>query len=383
PKEKTIHKLFEDQVKKTPHNVAVVYEDQELTYQQLNEKANQLAHYLRTLGAGPDTLIAIAMDRSLEMIIGILGVLKAGAAYVPLDPDYPADRLQFMLEDTNAPFIITDTKNIDRLPSTWAQLICLDDLDTPLAQYPSTNPTTLTTPLNLAYVIYTSGSTGMPKGVSMQVYSIINVLHHMDNIASQKPDDYFIHNVSFSFDPSVWSLFWPLIKGSTIVLLSQDKMYAPKAIIEILQKHPSPAMHAGPALLSLLLEDPEFKDCTSLHSVIGGGEAWKSSLVETFYNDLPTCVLSNVYGPTETAIHVTTRKYTTNDGISLSTLPIGTPIANTQIYILDEQMQPVPIGVRGEIYIGGEGLARGYLNRPDLTAERFVPNPFPHTPSSS
>ena len=371
---RTIYQLFEEQVKKTPDNIAVIYEDQELTYQQLNETANQLAHYLRSLGVTSDTFVAIAVESSLEMVIGLLGVLKAGGAYVPLDPNYPQERLQFILEDTNAPIIITNTLMLDKLPTTWARTVCLDKEWNHIKTLSTSDLTSFILPRHLAYVIYTSGSTGKPKGVLVDHGNLCNLIDSMKQIDSLASSQYFLQNVSFSFDPSLWTTLWPLIQGASVILLSTEHTHNPTAILGCIQQYSLSLLHAGPALLRALLAHAEAVNNKSLKHIIGGGEKWLIEDLRTLRETLPNCNLTNVYGPTESTIHVLT--WTFKDSEIPSLVPIGRPISNTQIYILDAYMKPVPIRVVGELYIGGDGLARGYLNRPDLTAEKFVPNPF-------
>ncbi|MBX9621983.1 MAG: amino acid adenylation domain-containing protein, partial [Alphaproteobacteria bacterium] len=378
PREKIIHQFFEEQVQETPHNIAVVYEDESLTYKVLNEKANQLAHLLRAQGVGPDTLVAIAMDRSLEMIIGLLGILKAGGAYVPLDPSYPPDRLQFMLEDTNAPFIITDTKNKDKLPSTWAQLICLDDQNTQINQYSSTNPAPLATSLNLAYTIYTSGSTGKSKGVEIEHKKVVNYIYYnLSLYASSSFGTTLLHS-SIVFDMSITSIFFPLSRGDTLSLLQREHKID-DLLLSLKKNQDITFIKLTPSHLQTLKEDLLNLLSPQRRFIIGGENLLQEDIMPYLRKDLSSNnLIINEYGPTEATVGCSVFAITSSASLPSfsSSVPIGKPISNTEIYILDEEMQPVPIGVRGEIYIGGEGLARGYLNRPELTAERFIPNPF-------
>jgi len=375
PEDKTIHQLFEEQVENTPNNIAVVYEDQELSYQQLNERANQLAHHLRTLGVGPDTLVAIAVERSLEMIIGLLGILKAGGAYVPLDPTYPQERLQFMLEDTNAPIIITDLNTIDKIPSTFAQLICLNDDWNYIRTLPSANLESLTTPHNLAYVIYTSGSTGKPKGVMIGHRNFIHYVNHAQKSYPITNGSALFHS-SPAFDMSITSLFLPLVTGNSINILPEDPHG--NALADILKTQNSFSfIKLTPThlktLKSQLSQESIHEQRTTL--VVGGENLLKKD-IEFWLEETPNTPLFNEYGPTETTVGCCVFELKDYHALSSESVPIGSPISNTQIYILDTQLNPVPVGVSGEIYIGGVGLARGYLNRLDLTADRFIPNPF-------
>ncbi|NBT86422.1 MAG: amino acid adenylation domain-containing protein, partial [Alphaproteobacteria bacterium] len=376
PENKTIHQLFEEQVEKTPNNIAVVYEDQELTYQQLNEKANQLAHYLRTLGVGPDILVAIAVERSLEMIIGLLGILKAGGAYVPLDPDYPEERLQFMLNDTNAPVLITQAHLKDKLRDTFTsykgKTVVLDSMEETFHQQNTVNPLLITLPHHLAYVIYTSGSTGKPKGVMISHQGLCNRLVWMQKHYNLKYCDRILQKTPFTFDVSVWELFLPLISGSLEIIAKPQMHKDPKYIVELIEKKEISIIHFVPSMLDTYLEQNN-QNHDSLRLTITSGENLNHTSLRKF-NSIFKSELHNLYGPTEASIDVTSYFCDPQGGKNI--VSIGHPISNIQIYILDNHMKPVPIGTVGEIYIGGVGLARGYLNRPDLTAEKFIPNPF-------
>ncbi|MBL8675864.1 MAG: amino acid adenylation domain-containing protein, partial [Alphaproteobacteria bacterium] len=395
PADKTVHQLFEEQVKKTPHNTAVIYENQELSYEQLNAKANQLAHYLRGQGVGPDTLVAIAVERSLEMIIGLLAILKAGGAYVPLDPAYPEDRLQFMLEDTNAPLLITQAHLKERFNSYSGKVFSLQ-LDTVikdlfiedstvsvpesslvwinLSDEPSQNPLSLSTPNNLAYVIYTSGSTGKPKGVENTHQAFLNRINWTLANYPISESDSLLYIASMGFDISVWEMLFPLSGGARVIIATEDQTKDIVSLSSLIQAHKVTTLHFVPSLLDLFIASKEGKKCTSLKQIITGGETLLNEVRRNFIDIFKNTNLYLAYGPTEAAISVT--HWNCREEGYLTKTPIGTPIANTQLHILDESLNPVPIGVSGEIYIGGVGLARGYLNRPDLTAERFVPNPF-------
>lgn len=377
PEGKTIHQLFEEQVTKTPNNIAVVYEDQELTYEQLNQKANQLAHYLRTLGVGPDVLVAIAVDRSFEMIIGLLGILKAGGAYVPLDPDYPEERLQFMLEDTKASVLITQTSLQDKLKETLSsykdEIVVIDQIEPMLQQQKTNNLPSLSLPHHLAYVIYTSGSTGKPKGVSISCDSVYHQLVCMQEKYKLESKDIMLTKTSFGFDAFVWESLWPVIHGSKILLAPSSHIYSdPLCLKKVIQEKNISICFITPTLLENYIDTCSITK--NLRLVITGGEALSNEVRQRFISSFKNTNLYLAYGPTEAAISVT-HWDCREEGYKEKT-PIGRPISNTQIYILDSYQNPVPIGVSGEIYIGGAGLARGYLNRPDLTAEKFVPNSF-------
>ncbi|MBL8676522.1 MAG: amino acid adenylation domain-containing protein, partial [Alphaproteobacteria bacterium] len=391
-RDKTIHQLFEEQAERTPDNIAVIYEDQQLTYQQLNQKANQLAHHLRGLGVKPDTLIAIAMERSLEMIIGLLGILKADGAYVPLDPSYPQDRLQFMLEDTQAPILITQShlhEAFRNYSGTTLNLYLEDgkkelrieekifDTDNSQTQrwitlpvQSSQNPQPLTTSHNLAYVIYTSGSTGKPKGVMISHKSLSNLLINLKEGIATNPSDRVLNLTPLSFDISGLEIYLPLLNGAKLLISKPELNSDPTKLENFVKHYDITLIQATPAVWEILVAN-NWTGKQNLH-LLCGGEAASLSLINALTNKGKHTW--NLYGPTETTVWSSIRTYNRKEVIS--NVSIGHPVSNTQIYILDAFLNPVPVGVSGEIYIGGVGLARGYLNRPDLTAEKFVPNPF-------
>jgi amino acid adenylation domain-containing protein/FkbM family methyltransferase len=374
PRDLCIHQLFEAQVERTPNAIAVVFENQQLTYQQLNAWANQLAHYLQKLGVKPEVLVGICMERSPEMIIGILGILKAGGAYLPLDHTYPEERLAFMLADAQVSMLLTQQSLVKELPQHKAQVICLDsDSQAFIANQSQENPVSRVQPENVAYVIYTSGSTGKPKGVMNSHQGLSNRLLWMQDAYQLTASDRVLQKTPFSFDVSVWEFFWPLFTGAQLVLAKpgghQDSAY----LVELIAKEQITTLHFVPSMLQVFLEEPGLSKCSSLKRVICSGEALSFELQEKFFTRL-NAQLHNLYGPTEAAIDVTfwnCQRYSNQQIV-----PIGRPIANTQIYILDRHLHLVPIGVPGELHIGGVGLARGYLNRPELTNEKFIPSPF-------
>jgi glutamate-1-semialdehyde-2,1-aminomutase len=375
-----IHQLFEQQVEQTPEAIAVVFEEKELTYHELNQKANQLAHHLQSLGIGPDVLVGLCVERSLEMVIGLLGILKAGGAYVPLDPNYPQERLAYMLEDTQVPVLITQLSLADNLPTCSIQVLFLEELwPTVLADYPQHNPVSEAEPSNLAYVIYTSGSTGIPKGVMIPHCAVCNHLHWMQTAFPLETTDRVLQQTAFSFDVSVWEIYAPLLVGAQLVMARPGGHQDVDYLIEQIVSQEISTLQLVPALMRMFLEHEGVEECTSLKHVFCGGEALPIALQEHFFTALDA-KLHNLYGPTETCIDA--MGWTCQPGMNQSIIPIGRPIANTTIYLLDEQQQPVPIGVAGEIYIGGAGVARGYLNRPELTAEKFIPNPFSNSPQA-
>jgi amino acid adenylation domain-containing protein len=373
PKNYCIHELFEAQVERTPDAIAVVFEDQQLTYRELNAKANQLAHYLQTLGVGPEVLVGICVERSLEMAIGLLGILKAGGAYVPLDPAYPQERLTFMLEDARVPVLLTQQYLVAKLPPHNAQVICLDANINEIAQYSQKNPISGVNSNNLIYVIYTSGSTGKPKGVMNTHHGLCNRLLWMQDAYHLTVSDRVLQKTPFSFDVSVWEVFWPLMNGACLVIAQpgghQDSAY----LVKLIHTEQITTIHFVPSMLQVFLEEQELEGCSCLKRVICSGEALSLELQKRFFARLEA-ELYNLYGPTEAAIDVTS--WHCQRQSDLPHVPIGRPIANTQIYLLDAQKELVPIGIPGELHITGEGLARGYLNRPELTAEKFIPNPF-------
>ncbi|MEH2088955.1 non-ribosomal peptide synthetase [Nostoc sp.] len=371
--DKCIHQLFEEQVERTPDSVAVVFENQQLTYHQLNCRANQLAYYLRSLGVGADVLVGICVERSLEMVVGLLGILKAGGAYVPLDPDYPQDRLTFMLEDAQAPVLLTQQQLLKKLPQHQAQVVCLDTDWQSVSQLSQENPITGVQDSNLAYVIYTSGSTGKPKGAMNTHLGIYNRLLWMQQAYQLTAADCILQKTPFSFDVSVWEFFWPLLNGARLVLAKPGGHKDSAYLVNLILEQQVTTLHFVPSMLQVFLEEQSLKNRSSLKRVICSGETLPLELQERFFARLE-CELHNLYGPTEAAIDVT--YWQCKPDTNLRTVPIGRPIANTQIYILDSHLQSVAVGVAGELHIGGLGLARGYLKRPELTKEKFIHNPF-------
>jgi len=369
PLDKCIHQLFEEQVELTPDSEAVLFEDKQLTYRELNQRANCLAHHLRTLGVGPEVLVGICVERSLEMVVGLLGILKAGGAYVPLDPSYPSERLAFMLEDSSVSVLLTQASLVEALPKHQARVLCLDTDALSFAMQTQSNPISGVMPKNLAYVIYTSGSTGKPKGAMNTHRAICNRLLWMQDTYQLTEADRVLQKTPFSFDVSVWEFFWPLLTGARLVIAKQDGHRDPGYLVKAIVQQQITTLHFVPSMLQIFLEEQGLESCSCLRRVICSGEALPKELVERFFVRLE-CELHNLYGPTEAAIDVTFWQCKRDS--NLKTVPIGRPIANTQLYILDRYLQPVPVGVAGELYIGGDGVARGYLNRPELTNEKFI-----------
>jgi amino acid adenylation domain-containing protein len=373
--EACLHNLFEAQVNRTPEATAVSFEDRDLTYRELNRRANQLANYLGKKGVRPEVLVGICMERSLEMVVGILGVLKAGGAYVPLDPADPEARLTFMLQDTNAPVVLTQSRFRERLPARGIETFFFDAGWERVAQESAETPACSVTLENLAYVIYTSGSTGKPKGVMVPHRAVCNNLHWVRKRYRLTESDVVLQISSFVFDASISEIFAPLLSGARLVLARSSEQYEPGYLVKVIGKQGVTIIQLVPSLLRVLLDEEGFPHCRSLRCVIGGGETMPVELEERFYKTL-NAELYNTYGPTETAIDATC--WPCNGKIGGRSVPIGRPIDNFQLYILDRNLQPVPIGVPGELHIGGAGLARGYLNNNELTAEKFIVHPFGH-----
>ena len=370
-----IHELFEDQVEKTPLSVAVVFEDQQLTYRELNKRANQLAHHLRSLGVKPEVLVGICVERSLDMVIGLLAILKAGGAYVPLDPNYPKERLAYMLEDSQTRVLLTQQYLLESLPSHQAQVVCIDSNWEQIASESTENPASKTKIDNLVYVIYTSGSTGKPKGAMNSHKGICNRLLWMQDSYQLTSADAVLQKTPFSFDVSVWEFFWTLITGARLVVAQPEGHRDPNYLVNLIRKQRVTTLHFVPSMMQAFLEAEGLEKCQSLVRIIASGEALPAQLQERFFSRL-NAQLHNLYGPTEAAVDVTYWQCKKDNLSDQSIVPIGQPIANIQIHILDKYLKPVPMGVTGEVYIGGVGVARGYLNRPDLSAEKFIPNPF-------
>ncbi|HEX6292329.1 MAG TPA: amino acid adenylation domain-containing protein [Herpetosiphonaceae bacterium] len=380
PPDVCLHHLVEAQARRTPDAIAVMFEDAALTYAALNARANQLAHHLQALGVGGcsqgETLVGICVERSLDLVVGLLAILKAGGAYVPLDPDYPAERLRFMLEDTDAPVLVIQQHLAERLPASGVRLVCIDADGPTIAAQPSTASQPLVTADNLAYVIYTSGSTGQPKGAMNTHRAIVNRLLWMQDTYGLTAADRVLQKTPFSFDVSVWEFFWPLLTGARLVVAKPGGHQDPTYLVELIARERITTLHFVPSMLQAFLDTADLRGCRSLRRVICSGEALPLAVQQRCFARLDA-ELHNLYGPTEAAVDVTF--WPCQRESALHTVPIGRPVANTQIYLLDRYGQPVPIGVPGELHIGGVQLARGYLGRPDLTAERFVPDPFSQT----
>jgi amino acid adenylation domain-containing protein len=377
--DKCLHNLFEDQANRTPDMEAVSFERERLTYRELNERANQIAHHLIASGVGPDVLVGICAERSIEMVAGMLGILKAGGAYLPLDPNYPSERLDFMMEDANLDIVLTQSHLLKKLRGSQAQIICLDSEWQAIAVNSRENPSVNVNEDNLAYVIYTSGSTGKPKGAMIAHRGIRNRLLWMQQAYGLTSIDRVLQKTPFSFDVSVWEFLWPLLTGARLVLARPGGHQEPAYLIELIKQEAITTLHFVPSMLQIFLDHEGVESCGSLKRVFCSGEALSFELQQRFFSR-SDAELHNLYGPTEASVDVT--YWACRQGSGHNIVPIGRPIANTQIYILDSDMQQLPVGVPGELHIGGVGLARGYLRRPEMTSEKFVPDSFSREPGS-
>ncbi|AZE60743.1 MULTISPECIES: non-ribosomal peptide synthetase [Pseudomonas fluorescens group] len=373
PTERGIHHLIEDQVQRTPNAPALVFGTTTLTYAQLDARANQLAHALGEQGVGPDVLVGICVERSVEMVIGLLAILKAGGAYVPLDPEYPQERLAYMIEDSGVQLLLSQQSLLALLPAAGIQVIALDQPALWLDGYSREAPAVAVHALNLAYVIYTSGSTGKPKGAGNSHRALVNRLSWMQQAYGLDAGDAVLQKTPFSFDVSVWEFFWPLMTGARLVVAAPGEHREPARLIETIGRHAITTLHFVPSMLQAFIHEPGVQACTRLKRIVCSGEALPLDAQLQVFAKLPGAALYNLYGPTEAAIDVT--HWTCIDE-GADSVPIGRPIANLGTYVLDAQLNPVPAGVAGELYLGGTGLARSYHQRPALTAERFVPSPF-------
>ena len=385
PQGMCLHELVEAQVERTPGAVALAWEGGELTYRQLDDRANRLAGQLRHLGVGPDALVGVCLERGPALVVALLATLKAGGAYVPLDPDHPRDRLAGLLADAGVAAVLTDPGLAGRLPPHSAPQLYLDadgaaeaaaGGDTRGAVGHSGRPAAD----NLAYVIYTSGSTGAPKGALNTHRGICNRLLWMQDALQLASDDRVLQKTPFSFDVSVWEFFWPLLCGARLVLARPGGQRDSGYLAGLIEATGITTVHFVPSLLAAFLDEPGLERCRDLRRVVCSGEALPAALAARAGERLPGAALYNLYGPTEAAVDVTWAAC--RPGERRPGMPIGRPIANTQVYVLDRRLRPVPMGVLGELYLGGVGLARGYLNSPALTAVKFIPHPFSDVPGA-
>ncbi|NEO47068.1 MAG: amino acid adenylation domain-containing protein, partial [Moorea sp. SIO4A3] len=370
PKDKCIHQLFEEQVEKTPDAIAVVFEQQKLTYSQLNTKANQLAQHLQTLGVKPEMLVGICVERSVEMVVGLLAILKAGGAYVPLDLNYPSLRLRYMVEDAQLPILLTQEKWEHNLPQTAAQVIYLDPELPKIGS--SENLTVSITSEHQAYMMYTSGSTGLPKGVNIRHQGVVRLVKNT-NYINLTEKDIFLQLAPISFDAATLEIWGSLLNGGTLVVMPPHQ----PSLSEIgaaIRENQVTTLWLSAGLFQLMVEE-ELENLKTVKQLLAGGDVLSVTHVQKVVEKLPECQLINGYGPTENTTFTCCFAVKADSNLEKS-VPIGKPISNTKIYILDSQLQPVPIGVPGELYIGGDGLAIGYHNRLEVTTDKFIPNPF-------
>jgi amino acid adenylation domain-containing protein len=374
-----LHQLFEHQVERTPDAIALVFEQEQLSYRELNNRANQLAHHLQSLGVCRESLVGVMMERSTEMVVSLLAIVKAGAAYVPLDPAYPQERLAFMLADAGVEVLLTQLYLSDRLAAATSldapsfTTLYLDPELAEVAHHSTANPDVAVKAENAAYMIYTSGSTGRPKGVVNTHGGIVNRLLWMQQQYQLTEADRVLQKTPFSFDVSVWEFFWPLMTGARLVVARPGGHQDASYLVRTIREQGITTLHFVPSMLQVFLEEREVEECRSVRRVMSSGEALTVETQERFFERMSNAELHNLYGPTEAAVDVS--YWACAAGTGRRSVPIGRPIANTQLYVLDGRMEPVAVGVSGEIYIGGAGLARGYKGRAELTAEKFVPNP--------
>ncbi|MEB3357177.1 MAG: amino acid adenylation domain-containing protein [Synechococcales bacterium] len=387
PLDHTLTELIEAQVEETPDAIAVIFKDETLTYSDLNTKANQLARHLQSLGVGTEIPVAVCVERSPDLVIALLAILKVGGAYLPIDPEYPQERITWMLQDATPPILFTHNPtahHFTRLTHSPQQLnlnTLHPNVQTPQHSNvpipPSPHPPTPISPHNPISLLYTSGSTGRPKGVVNTHRGLVNRLCWMQDAYPLTAADRVLQKTPLSFDVSAWELFWPLMTGACLVLAKPAGHKDSAYLVELIQQQHITTLHFVPTMLAAFLEVPDVVQCTNLKRVICSGEALPACLQTQFFQTLPNVELHNLYGPTEAAIDVTAWTCQPSfDAPPTATVPIGRPIANTQIYLLDSRDRPVPPGIPGELHISGVGLARGYWHRPDLTAEKFVPNSF-------
>lgn len=381
PRDKCIHELFEEQVVRTPGAVAVICADERVTYRELNRRANQLAHRLKSLGVGPEVPVGICIERSLEMIVGLFGILKAGGAYVPIDPSYPKERIAYIMADAKVPVLLINKRFCEKLPEQEAEVVCLDLDWKKISKESKKNLSNKTKPGNLAYILYTSGSTGKPKGVLGLHRSAVNRFNWMWKKYPFKAGEVCCQKTSLGFVDSVWEIFGPLLQGIRTVIIPDEVVKDPHRLLDTLLRDKVTRIVLVPSLLRVILNTyGDLQDrLPELKIWVTSGEMLSLELAQRFLEMMPQSVLLNLYGSTEVSADVTYFDTVLLNKTHMK-IPIGRPIDNTQIYILDKHRKPVPVGVMGEIYVGGEGLARGYHHLTELTHERFISNPFVDRP---
>ena len=378
PNEKCLHDLFEAQVGRAPEAIALVFREEELTYGQLNRRANQLAGYLRSVGVGPRSIVGIFVERSLEMMVGLLGVLKAGAAYLPLNPSEPAERLKFMIEDAEPRVILTQERFLQSIPLWQAPRFCLDTQWEKVAGFTDEKPEQTGSLEDPAYIIYTSGSTGAPKGVQVHSRAVCGHLLWMQASFPLGAEDRVLQKYPFNFDASICEIFGTLLGGGRLIIPEPNERWDVSQFVRSLQRHQITVIDVLPSMLQALLDEEDFRTCSSLRRIICGGEPLTAELRDLFFTRMDT-ELHTIYGPTETTIGALF--WTCLPEHAGQPVPVGRPVANTQVYIVDRWMNPVPPLIPGELCIAGDQVAQGYLNAPELTASKFVPNPFTNIPS--
>jgi aspartate racemase len=381
PRHSFIHQLFEQQVEQRPQATALRFRDRQMTYEQLNRRANQVAHRLRKLGVGPEVMVGTLLERSLEMVVGLLGILKAGGAFVPLDANYPAERLAFMASDTKSPVMLVQSSVIQKMVGqSWsaATLVRLDADAQDLNSESGDNPAHVNTAESLAYVMYTSGSTGRPKGVMVNHRAVVRLVKNT-NYVDLSDQEIFLQFSPISFDASTLEIWAPLLNGGCLAIMPPETQSLDE-IGAAIHKYGVTSMWLTAGLFNVMVEQ-RLDDLRPLRQLLVGGDALSPTHIRKAMDRLPGCRLINGYGPTEGTTFTCCHTITREDAEGTS-IPIGKPISNTTVYLLDSTYQPVPIGEAGELCVGGDGLARGYLNQPELTAEKFVPHPFNDEPGS-
>ena len=378
PRDKTIHELFEEQVERTPDNIAVVFQGQELTYRELNARANGLAWVLREKGVQRDSLVGLMTERSLEMIVGMLAILKAGGAYVPVDPSYPEERIAFILRDSKVEVVVTDRPWEDekRLDSSASSITVLPITDPEFAKGDPTNLPVVSHPESLAYIIYTSGTTGVPKGVMVEHRNVVQLMFQEGLPFKFRSDDVWTLFHAYGFDFSVWEMYGALLYGGRSVIVPKEVAQDPASFLKLLITEQVTVLNQTPtAFYGLVREVGEQTPALRVRYVIFGGEALQPKTLQAWKKKYPEMALVNMYGITETTVHVTYKEITEADIVAGHSV-IGRPLPALRAYVMDARKQLVPFGIAGELYVGGAGVTRGYLNREELTQERFVTNPY-------